>query len=60
MVSEKEFHKILEGKGVIKNCRDIWWEHWNQHQIKFGGSIEALENLVSAAVKNGCKAPCGL
>ncbi|OHA49573.1 MAG: hypothetical protein A2Z62_00765 [Candidatus Terrybacteria bacterium RIFCSPLOWO2_02_42_20] len=60
MVLENEFHEILEKKGMVEQCRQIWWKQWKTHQDKFGGSREALENLVIAAIKNGCKAPCSL
>ena len=60
MVSEKEFHEILEKRGLVENCRRIWWKHWNKYQIEFGGDKELLEVLVTAAIKNGCQAPCGL
>ena len=60
MVSESEFDEILKKKGMVENCRKVWWKQWEQHQARFGGSREALENLVTAAIKNGCQAPCGL
>lgn len=60
MVSENEFHEILEEKKLMEQCRKVWWEHWKPYQAKFGGSKEALEELVTAAKKNGCKVPCGL
>lgn len=60
MVSEKDFDEILKKKGLVEQCRKIWWKHWNLHQAKFGGDKELLENIVTAVIKNGCKAPCGL
>ena len=27
MVSEKEFNEILEKKGLVEDCRNIWWKH---------------------------------
>ena len=60
MVSESEFHEILKEKNMLEKCRQVWWIQWKTHQDKFGGSREALENLVIAAIKNGCKAPCSL
>ena len=60
MVSEEEFNKILEEKGLVEDCRKIWWGQWDKHQLKFGGDKESLKNLVTAVIKKGCKAPCGL
>ena len=60
MVSEKEFNEILEKKGLVENCRNIWWKHWEPYQAKFGGSKELLERLVTEVTEKGCKAPCGL
>lgn len=59
MVSENEFHEILEKKGFVEQCRKLWWKHWDQYQVKFGGDKETLEIIVSAAVEKGCQAPCG-
>jgi len=60
MVTENEFHEILEKKGMVEQCRQIWWKQWKQYQSEFGGSREVLENLVTAVIEKGCKAPCGL
>ncbi len=60
MVTEEEFHEILKKKGLVEECRKLWWKHWKQYPAKSDKSKELLENLVEAAVKNGCRAPCGL
>ena len=59
-ISENEFHKILKKKGMVEQCRTLWWKQWKPYQDKHGGNRETLENLVAAAIKNGCQAPCGL
>ena len=28
MISEKEFDEILKKKGIIEECRKLWWKHW--------------------------------
>jgi len=57
MISENEFHEILKKKGMVEQCRILWWKSC---QVKFGGTKEELENLITAAIKNGCRAPCSL
>lgn len=59
MVSEKEFDEILKKKGMVEQCRKIWWIQWESYQAKFGGNIELLENTVTAVIEKGCRAPCG-
>lgn len=60
MVTEKEFDEILKEKGLMEQCRKIWWKRWEQYQAKFGGDKESLEKLVTTVIEKGCKAPCGL
>jgi len=60
MVSESEFHEILEKKGIVEQRRKIWWKQWEQYQSEFGGNRETLESLVTIVIEKGCKAPCSL
>ena len=57
-ISEDDFHKILWKKGLLEECRKIYWKHWNLYQIKHGGDKESLENFITAVIEKGCKASC--
>ena len=60
MVAENESHEILKKKGMIEQCRKLWWKHREPYQVKYGGDKKLLENLVTVVIENGCKASCGL
>ena len=59
-MNREDFEEVLKKKGMVENCRNIWWKHWEPYQAKFGGSKELLERLVTEVTEKGCKAPCGL
>ena len=59
-MNREDFEEVLKKKGMVENCRNIWWKHWEPYQAKFGGSKELLEILVTEVTEKGCKAPCGL
>ena len=45
-MNREDFEKILKKKEWLKTV-NIWWEHWEPYQVKFGGSKELLEILVT-------------
>ena len=57
-MNREDFEEVLKKKGMVENCRNIWWKHWEPYQAKFGGSKELLERLVTEVTEKGCKASC--
>ena len=44
MVSEKEFNEILEKKGLVEDCRNIWWKHLGNIGSHIKPNLAAVKN----------------
>lgn len=58
-MNKEEIGLILADKGMVKNCREVLLDGWEKSGF-FTKKIskKEIEELVKAALKKGCKAPC--
>ena len=54
-MNREDFEEVLKKRGMVENCRNIWWKHWEPYQAKFGGNKELLERLVTEVTEKAVK-----